>query len=275
MNALKMCLFLKEGSMRRVLALFAVMFLVSCGGGSSSTPTSPTISAPAMTTSADMIYVGQTITFAATGQNIRWGGDNPAVATIDAITGVVNGVGNGRVTIWAENSGGRTTRLLRGLPSYQGSWRGSYAITGCQANGDFTAVHFCTDYFDIGDVLAMEFQMTQSRDQMTAGTFALGDLQGTLNAGTVNEDGTLALTGKAVEEDLTIGLENFRAESPSPGTLKGRFDQVWTVNGASGTGRLFCDIRDVTRTSGAPTLAPRFFDKPHSLGEAVRAVRRR
>jgi hypothetical protein len=261
--------------MRRASIAFAVIFLVSCGGGSSSTPTSPTAAAPTITTTADMVYVGQTITFAATGQSVRWGGDNPGVATVDATTGSVSGVGIGRVTIWAENSAGRTTRLLRGLPSYQGSWLGSYAITGCQANGDFATIRFCTDYFTIGETLGIRLQMTQSRDQMTAGTFWLGDLQGTLAAGTVNDDGTLPLTGRMTSDQISIGLENFRAGSPSPGTMNGHFDQVWSANGATGTGRLMCDIRDLTRTGGAPTLRPGLFEQPHSLDQAVRAARRR
>lgn len=54
--------------------------------------------------------------------------DNPQVATIDQTTGRVTGVGNGRVAIWAENEGERTTRLLRGLPSYGGSWVGNWIV---------------------------------------------------------------------------------------------------------------------------------------------------
>ena len=268
-------------SLRVVLALSliagsAALLTPGCGGDSSSSPTTPSVTAPTINGTTDMVYIGQRVTFTATGTSVTWGGDSPSVATVDATTGAVTGVGTGRVTIWAENSGGRATRLLRVLPSYNGKWSGSYSLTGCQASGDFASIEFCGSFFQ-GQILNMGFDLTQSRDQVT-GTFSLGDLLGTLASSVVSDDGSLPLTGVISYEGLVIQLQNLRATSPSAGTMKGQFDQVWGAPDASGTGRLVCDIRDVTRMSGAPTM--RSFSQGAgspalTLEQAIAAVLRR
>lgn len=264
--------------MRKALAAAVSFFLLgACGGeGGSATPAAPTPVAPVLNGSTDLVYVGQTVGFTATGTGIKWGGDAPSVATVDQTTGVVTGVSTGRVTIWAENGGGRATRLLRVLPSYNGSWYGSYALKDCQSSGDFALGGFCGSFYS-GQILNMGFTIAQNRDQVT-GTFTLGTLQGVLTAGVVNEDGSLPLTGGIEQGNTAVVLQNMRAESPSPGTMKGDFDQVWSSTSLSGTGRLICEIRDVTRTSGAPTLM--FLSQPETaaaptLEDMVRAVLRR
>jgi hypothetical protein len=194
-----------------------------------------------------MIYIGQTVQFTASGVGtIRWGSDNPAVATVDPTTGRVTGVGNGRVTIWAENEGGRTIRALRGLPSYAGSWSGSYALTGCQSTGHFAESLFCQGFFQ-GQVLNVTFKLSQTEDRVT-GTFALGGNIGTLDGSTVAESGQLPITGTFTSTDTTIHLQNARLQSATAGTVTGGFDQVWSVPGSSGFGLLSCLIRDLTRT---------------------------
>jgi hypothetical protein len=237
----------------RILVLMLSIVVAACGGKGGGTPTAPSVTAPTISTSNTMIFIGQTVQFSATGGGtIRWGGDSPQVASVDQTTGRVTGVGNGRVTIWAENEGGRTTRLLRGLPSFAGGWQGSYAITGCQSTGDIAAIGFCGNFFQ-GQVLTMQLQTSQTEDRVT-GAFAFGGNQGTLNASTVAENGVLPLTGVFSSSNGSIRLENARLESPTAGTITGRFDQTWTVSGASGFGILSCEIRNVTRTSGGPTF---------------------
>jgi len=223
-----------------------------------------------------MIYVGQTVQFAATGGGpIRWGTDAPGVASVDVPSGRVTGAGTGRATIWAENEGGRTTRGLRGLPSYAGNWEGTYAISGCQATGDFLQIRFCTDLFSQGEVLNISLQMSQTDDRVS-GAFAFGDLIGALNSATVSDAGQLPLTGQYTDADGSISLQNARWESPSPGTITGTFDQSWSVAGASGFGILSCEIRNVTRTSGGPTLSQRPSATGRmSLEEMIRRARRK
>ena len=241
-------------SLRILLALVATL-AAACSGDGGTAP-APVITAPTINTPSTMIYIGQSVQFSATGGGtIRWGGDAPQVATVDSTTGRVTGVGIGRVTIWAENSGGRTTRLLRGLPSYAGSWQGSYAITGCQSTGTMAVIGFCGNFFQ-GQVLNMQLQIEQTEDRVS-GTFALGGNAGSLNSATVAEGGILPLTGLFTSSNGTIRLDNARLESATAGTITGRFDQTWTISGATGFGILSCEIRNLTRTSGGPTfLAP-------------------
>lgn len=240
-------------TMRNALIVSALIFLGGCGGGGSPASPTPPVTAPTINTATDMVFIGQTVQFAATGSGtITWGGDQSAVATVDGPTGRVTGVATGRVTIWAENAGGRTTRLLRVLPSFAGTWRGNYALTGCQSTGDFARGGFCGVFFQ-GQILTIGFDMLQDRDRVT-GRFALGNLEGDLDAGTVSELGVLPITGRINSADAFIVLENLRAESQSAGTMTGTFEQTWGAPSLTGTGRLSCEIRSLTRQSGGPTL---------------------
>jgi hypothetical protein len=199
------------------------------------------------------VFIGQSVQFAATGGGtIRWGGDMPSVANVDQTTGRVTGVANGRVTIWAENEGGRTTRLLRVLPSYAGSWQGTYEITGCQSTGTMALIGFCGSFYR-GQVLNMQLQIQQTDDKVT-GTFAFGGNAGTLNPSTVAESGLLPLTGLYSSSNGTIRMDNGRLESNTAGTITGTFDQSWSVSGASGFGILSTEVRNLTRVSGGPSL---------------------
>ena len=128
--------------MKRLIIPAMLLCAAACGSDGGGTAPGPIGVAPTITPSTTMIYVGQSVQFAASGDGtIRWGGDAPGVATVDQTTGRVTGVGIGRVTIWAENAGGRTTRLLRGLPLFAGLWRGGYVVEHCQSEGALSS--FC------------------------------------------------------------------------------------------------------------------------------------
>jgi hypothetical protein len=258
--------------MRQVCVVAALLVAVGCGGGGGGTAPAPVVTAPTITTASTMIYVGQNVQFSATGGGtIRWGGDAPGVATIDQTSGRATGVGIGRATIWAENAGGRTTRLLRGLPSYAGIWEATYVVTGCQATGGMAAIAFCSNFFT-GQVASLGLNASQLEDRVS-GQFALGSLLGNLNSSTVAENGLLPLTGSIVSGEVSIDISNARFESPAAGTFIGLFDQAWTVVGASGFGILSCEIRNATRVSGGPTVAARApADEKLSLKEMIRRV---
>jgi hypothetical protein len=211
-----------------------------------------------------MIFIGQTVQFSATGGGtIRWGGDSPQVVTIDQTTGRVTGVGNGRVTIWAENEGGRTTRLLRGLPSFAGGWRGNYTIQDCQSNGAFAAIAFCNTNFRQGQSLSMTLSLSQTDDRITSGGVALGSITGSLTATTIGEDGQIRLAGTLAPlpgNSIRVSIENMRLESPNAGVIQGQYEQVWSDTSLSGTARVYARIESLTRESGGPALgltAPR------------------
>jgi hypothetical protein len=256
----------------RVMAACGLVLAAACsGGGGGGGVTGPGSTAPTISTANTVIFIGQSVTFAATGGGtIRWGGDNPSVASVEATTGRVTGVGNGRVTIWAENDGGRTTRLLRGLPSYAGAWQGTYDVVQCVETGDFSGSGFCPA-FTPGQGLLLQLSLAQTDAQVT-GSFVFGTaVPGTWNATTVAEDGSLPATGLYVSGDVTVRIENSRLESPSAGTVTGTFDQVWTVGGVTGSGLLRSELRTMSRTSGGPAFgltAPS--SGPMTLDEVMR-----
>ncbi len=261
--------------MKRLAPLLGLLSMCACGGGGGS-PAVPSVQAPTISTTNTTIYVGQTVQFTASGAGtIRWGGDAPGVATVDPASGRVTGVGNGRVTIWAENEGGRTTRLLRGLPSYAGTWSGTYAVTGCQATGDILTISFCGN-FSASDILSIGLQISQTDDRVTGGSFTLGSLPGTLTSSTISEQGQLPLAGTTGTGQVTIVIQNASLDSPNAGAITGTFDQSWTVAGATGAGILTCSVRSMARTSGGPTFG---FRQPGrnlvTLREMISAIKGR
>ena len=243
--------------MRKLSIALALVGTAGCGGGSNTAP-APVVTAPAINTSNTMIYLGQTVQFSATGGGtIRWGGDNSTVATVDQTTGRVTGVGIGRVTIWAENESGRTTRLLRGLPSFAGSWRGNYTIQDCQSNGAFAIIAFCSSNFRQGQSLSMTLNISQTDDRITSGAVALGSLAGTLTTTTVGEDGQIRLAGSitpAPGNSIRLSIENMRLESPTAGVVHGQYEQVWSDSSLSGTARVYARVETLTRESGGPAF---------------------
>lgn len=244
--------------MKRSILAAALVGLVACGGGSDG-PTGPSqsVSAPTLTTANTSIFIGQTVQFAATGGGtIRWGGDNPNVATIDQSSGRVTGVGNGRVTIWAENDGGRTTRLLRGLPSFAGTWQGSWVVEGCTASDAFEMVDGCFE-FSAGRSASMGLSLTQNDDRIGAGTIVFGSLIGSTTAAAVGEDGQARMTGTMNPipgNPIRMSIETLVLNSASAGSIAGSFEQVWTSLEFSGTMRIRGRIQNLTRTSGGPAL---------------------
>jgi hypothetical protein len=204
-----------------------------------------------------MIYIGQSVQFAATGGGtMRWGGDNPQVATVDQTTGRITGVSNGRVTVWAENEGGRTTRLLRGLPSYAGSWQGNWVIDGCTANGAFAILDLCDDFRN-GGSRSLGLSLTQTDDRVSGGNIVFGSLTGSTTAATIGEDGQVRMTGSLnplTGNSIRIEVENIVLSSQSAGNIQGSLEQVWGSTDFSGTMRIYARIANLTRSSGGPAL---------------------
>jgi hypothetical protein len=245
--------------MRRLLLVACLSVFVGGCGDKANAPTTPTptVVAPSITTSGDIIYMGQTVQMAATGTDIRWGGDNPAVANVDAMTGRVTGTGTGRVTVWAENIGGRATRLLRGMPSFAGEWGGNYQVTECHAIGSFfsaPSLGFCASLRP-GTILNMGLSMSQNGERVT-GHYALGTLTGNLDSGVVGENGVLPLTSQpAVNGLASVRIENMRLESTQPGIITGRMELVFSQVGQPGHGRVVAELRNLTRSSSVTVSA--------------------
>ena len=246
-------------SYAHIVTAALLLTAAACGGGGTSP--GPVAAAPTMTTDLTTIYVGESVQFAVMGGGaIRWGSDNPGVATVDPASGLVTGVGNGRVTVWAENEGGRTTRLLRVLPLFAGIWRGGYVVEDCQAEGSFVADGFCGSSVRLGQRFEIQMIFFQTGERIHGATFNLRpvpaftfSLPGSLTDTTVRDDGEIHLAGfgQALPGIPTkVNLENIRFSSPSPGVMEGRYEQMWSNGG--GSARVFARLDSVIRELPVP-----------------------
>jgi hypothetical protein len=227
-----------------------------------------------------MLYIGIEETFTATATMSDsstkavtggvWGGDNPSVATVEAATGRVTIVGSGMVSIYVDYQGRRGSKVIRGLPNYQGTWVGSYVIASCRSTGDFKSAAFCNN-FPTNRVFPTDLNVTQDEDRVE-GRFYLGTL-GADTSGPVQTDGQLLLAGAVREGIFTIEV-SWRLQSTTPGQITGALSQIWRATGWSGDGRLSCNIRDLDRTStmtmGPAPGGPRLLNP--TLEDLIRAL---
>ena len=211
----------------------------------------------AVTSSSAMLYIGVTETFTATATMSDgtskaitsgvWSTDQANIATVNS-TGLVTIGGSGTVNIVMTYEGKQGSKAIRGLPNYQGSWSGSYTIASCSATGDFLAAEFCNT-FTVGMVLPVNLVLTQDQDRVT-GRFYMGQLSADAT-GPVATDGQLLLTGKITSDPFTIDVA-WQLQSTTPGQITGTMGELFLATGFSGSGQLWCNIRDLNRTSLTP-----------------------
>jgi hypothetical protein len=238
------------------------LFLLSACGGGGGTPSAPTptVQGVTVTSSSDLLFIGASESFSASASlstggtqpitNGSWGSDTPGVATVDS-SGRVTGVGSGQATIFVDYQGRRGTKLIRGLPNYQGAWSGSYAVTGCTQTGDFARINFCSN-FGVNRVLPTNLNLTQDRDRVQGRIF-LGSLGGDAT-GPVQGNGQLLLSG-AIQDPATTIETSWNLASTTAGRITGTLSFLWRGTGLTGDVRVNADIRDLNRTSGlASTL---------------------
>lgn len=257
--------------MRHVITVVALLAACACGdsktvgGGVDPLP-------PQITTSTTVIIVGQSVQFAASPSDVQWGGDAPGVATIDS-SGRVTGIATGHVTIWAQNAGGRTTRLLRVVPAYAGSWQGTYSIQDCQATGDFVTAGFC-ETFSRGLILYNRYDLTQSDDRVS-GTFTLGSVIGNLDAAVIADDGTLPFTGSVDSGSTHVRLEQGRLDCNCATSVSGQFEQRWSDATMAGQARVTCRIDTLVLSNPAASIFQVPGHEALTLSELMRRVSRR
>jgi hypothetical protein len=237
-----------------LLATAATLIAIAaCNKGNPTNPT-PVVQSIIVNSSSDMLFIGTSETFTATatasdGSSIAvvggvWGSDSPSVATVDA-SGRVTIEGSGMATIFVDYQGRRGSKLIRGLPNYQGAWSGSYYITSCSNSGDFASAKFCRLY-PANTMLSTKLNLTQDRDRVE-GHFYLGKLSGEAS-GPIQTDGTLLLEGSIKQPPATIDV-SWRLQSATPGRITGSLKETWIVLGYSGYGVLNCRIQYLDRTS--------------------------
>ncbi|MGE5835426.1 MAG: hypothetical protein ACM4AI_13150, partial [Acidobacteriota bacterium] len=140
--------------MRRVAVSVLLTITVGCGGSAKPSVTTSSILVAA---SSDLLFIGTAETFTATAtlsngttQAVTtgsWGSDQPGIISVEALTGRGTVVGAGQTTVWVDYKGVRGTKAIRGLPNYQGSWSGSYAVVSCSQTGQIAAANLCNDTF--------------------------------------------------------------------------------------------------------------------------------
>ena len=129
-----------------MLAVGFMLLSAACGGGSTPvapTPVvpSPTVSGVTVTSVNSRVFLGATEQMNATVTLSNgttqtaagtWGSDNTIVASVSS-SGLVTGVSAGEATVYVDvPSMPRATKRIRALPTYAGTWIGTYlVITWC------------------------------------------------------------------------------------------------------------------------------------------------
>jgi hypothetical protein len=236
------------------LPCLALAAACSDGGTRTVTPLNPSPTTFSVTGS-DLMVVGNSETFAAVGITgaaltaLRWGSDAPTVATVDPLTGQVTAVGAGAATIFADGPSIRGAKLIRTLPNFGGSWKGTYEETGCEASGDLANRGVCSgsEY----DFAIADMTMTLKQDRASvSGEFTLLGYRASDVSGSVSTDGTLTFTAAALNQSqLKLELQNVRFELPEKVRMTGSFEQVYTsrTTSQSGTWRIFASLRSMQR----------------------------
>jgi hypothetical protein len=260
--------------------LTSLVCLAACGGssGGGNTAPTPTVQGITVSSSSDLIFIGASETFTATASmsnggsqpissGASWGSDATGVATADS-SGKVTGVGSGMATIFVDYQGRRGTKLIRGLPNYQGAWSGSYAITNCSQTGDFSRINFCSS-FGVNRVLPTNLTLTQDRDRVQ-GRFFLGTLGGDAT-GPVQGNGQLLLTGAVQDPAATIET-SWSVTSLTSGRINGSLSFIWRSPGLTGDARVNADIRDLNRTSGITRSIAGSLPSGHTVTDLLSAL---
>ena len=149
------------------------------------------------------------------------------------------------------------------IPSFAGSFSGSYAITSCSQSGDVSLADVCGL---LGSSASYTFSLTQNGRSVT-GSFALGGVAFPATSGSVASDGTLALSATALNGDVSVRVDWVLSSTGS--NLGGTLTQRWTASGLSGEANVSGRISNSARTSG---MVPTPSTTARSLPEVGRAI---
>ena len=130
------------------------------------------------------------------------------------------------------------------IPSYAGSWTGTYLVSSCTHSGFFAEAAFCGAVNNT--TAAVTFALSQT-DRAVTGTFKLGTLVSAQATASVAGDGSLTLVAPITEGVFSI-VTTWTVQQPSTGALAGQTQQVWTASGQIGVATLQGTIVSVTRT---------------------------
>jgi hypothetical protein len=132
------------------------------------------------------------------------------------------------------------------IPSYAGSWTGTYLVSSCTNSGVFADAGLCSQA--LNTTASVTFTLAQS-DRTVTGTFSLGALTSSQATATIAGDGSLTIVAPVQEGVFSIAT-TWTLQQPTPGALAGQTQQVWTASGQTGGATLQGSIVSVTRASG-------------------------
>jgi hypothetical protein len=259
----------------RHVVVFGVMCaaLAGCGGSKSSptapsTPATPTVSSLTIS-GLDAIKTGFYSTFSATAtlsngtsQTVTpaWSSSTTSVATIDA-AGRVDALTHGQTSITAAYQGVTTTRSLRVVQNYGGSWNGIYRLKACDQSGVFRDAGWCSSLGGVGAQLPFSLNLAQTgtdRSQV-AGSISFGYVMGA-TSGSVTSDGRLNIGGSfdvtAEGITFTIAVGGWDSQATAGETMTGRWAQNMTAIGVPGNAYQECEIVSATHTSAELAVQP-------------------
>lgn len=158
------------------------------------------------------------------------------IASVAALSIVACGGGSGP----AAPSPGPT------IPSYAGTWTGTYLVSSCTNSGFFADATFCSGV--LSTIASVTFTLAQS-DRTVTGTFKLGSLVSSQATATVATDGSLTIVAPVQDGVFSIAT-TWTVQQLATAALTGQTQQVWTASGQTGGATLQGSIVNVTRTSG-------------------------
>jgi hypothetical protein len=189
------------------------------------------------------------------------------VATVET-NGLVNGVGAGQSNIYFILGGHQGTKLLRGMPRVAGTFQGSYTISSCTQNGQFSDVDACIN-FPVGALAPYTFIFSQTADFVT-GNFSLGLLNFGDFSSTIAVPGSFSFVGQASGTAPLNVVATWSLSQKVPNALGGTVNTVFSTPTLSGSATLIGTISSITRISSLDRVVRA--STPRTLAEVLRAV---
>jgi len=191
-----------------------------------------------------------------------WSTDDPGVATIDS-SGRLQGRTHGSTNVIATYEGRTTSRLVRIVANYGGTWNGSFVIRACTDRGDLVDHDggWCRSGFGrVGNVVSgVSMTLVQGGANLSEITGTYGYYLETIS-GVVTADGRLSLAGTLAERDwwdepqtiLAVWrIHAWDSRLTEPDTMIGRFSEHFeSLYFRHGDADLEIEIITMTRSAG-------------------------
>jgi len=252
---------------RRIGVPLLAATAAACGGR---TPTGPSVQAIAILgESAMAVGAIQTLTAQVTlsdgraGQpvDVLWSSSDISIASVTPppyYSGPTTSVGAttelrarapGLVTVFADYGHRRAEARITVVPSYEGTWLGTYAVTACSGTGSAEDLA-CRQTFRTGAILPIVLTLTQQATSVS-GSLALGPTTGSVS-GSALVDGRLILSGGTEGSGMAIAITDWSTTRTFATRMQGGFSVTLTFASSPGVATLVNSLRDVSLTGRLP-----------------------